>query len=1054
MPPHPTPSSDRFLVSTQDKNTMSVRIGYLNVRGLNVEKHEACIRLIDSGRHRWGVTLTGVGIFDILVLSETWFVRYDYMAHPYSIAQSLRPERKGNSRHTGGLLVMAKDGGLIHSVQTSRHCILMKIVGGVGVLSVYLPPSLSTHQVGVELDSFPDHRYDVIVGDINVRFVGLSKSRSTSTHEKQSFWNRWNRENGFGMAIPSEEPVRVTMEQRRTLHKGGHSLNPSTVGDRLSMCANPELDHVLRRESTEVKVQFLETKQFGIDTDHEYLIRCSFPLPEGILLQEKEKPGLGRFRLENLKKDGFRERAKRCWTHLDSEIDWDIVDVDRFDSTLCCAIQAVFDESLGTYDAIHCRKTRDVAGPRLQSELSDTAPILLFKRKQRGLKKRLTITPETEGRSAMEECSERFSRLFDNPSNVILPKVDHRDAIVDELRERVWPREIGRFIREYPKDKACGADSIHSILMSALQDTSFVVRLSDLFDLCIRAGKTPRRWNESITYLLPKTNEPPVTSDTVRPLSVLPMFRRAFESLILPTFTDERHHFARLHPCQAGFRKGYSTLTHATICHHALSTGAVSLAVFLDFRSAYDVTPAAKVIEALGRRGMSPLLQRLVHSLMFDDARLRLAVNGDLSDLITRSCGLPQGSILSPIIFDMFIDSLVRRLNIGRPDRTVPSCLFFADDGALLCEGMGEARRLLRIAEHWAKDNGMAFNVPKCGVIHRDPSAKSPLSVDGSEIPTVDTYRYLGFNVTSRGIDFAAHVVSRAEAGQAFLGFARAQCTEWVPSARRSIYNTFIRPQLEYGAPLIYAHRTIDGDKSLLRPLQDVQDRALNWILGSESKHYNVLRGILGTETVEERLRHLRAGFQRHLHETNDENPIRALIVASLPGDLLHALRSDALFDEFMSGQTGSRPLKDSLREFLLRKRRATVSNGRSILVGYVPLSARTDGLVDRVLMSPAKTQQCFVLWRIGSLFTNRKCPCGSRWLRGHIPCLYDDPLSAELREAFREAKGTMSKNFCKLDFLLNRQEWEWAARLIARWTEELKVEIPDRREVAQVVQT
>src|SRR4030095_1003450 len=120
----------------------------------------------------------------------------------------------------------------------------------------------------------------------------------------------------------------------------------------------------------------------------------------------------------------------------------------------------------------------------------------------------------------------------------------------------------------------------------SLSSAGFFPRLSGLFALCIREGRTPRRWNQSVMYLLPKKSDG-VTCDSVRPLSILPMFRRIFEGLILPFFV-EKHSYTKLTPCQAGFRKGYSTLTHATICHHALSTKSVPYAIFLDFKAAYD----------------------------------------------------------------------------------------------------------------------------------------------------------------------------------------------------------------------------------------------------------------------------------------------------------------------------------------------------------------------------------------------------------------------------------------------------------------------------------
>src|SRR5436190_883760 len=177
-----------------------------------------------------------------------------------------------------------------------------------------------------------------------------------------------------------------------------------------------------------------------------------------------------------------------------------------------------------------------------------------------------------------------------------------------------------------------------------------------------------------------------------RHLSILPMFRRIFESLLLPIFTDPNVPYARLHPAQAGFCKGYSTLTHAAICHHAISTKAVPYAIFLDFKAAYDVTSVHHVMKSLRQRNLPVRLQYLVHSLMFLNGSFRLVVNGQLSRCIQRDCGLFQGSPLSPVIFDMFIDPLIYELNY-RPLSIISRCLFFADDGLLLPQSLQDAKR-------------------------------------------------------------------------------------------------------------------------------------------------------------------------------------------------------------------------------------------------------------------------------------------------------------------------------------------------------------------------
>ena len=542
-------------------------------------------------------------------------------------------------------------------------------------------------------------------------------------------------------------------------------------------------------------------------------------------------------------------------------------------------------------------------------------------------------------------------------------------------------------------------------------------------------------------YLLPKTNCPPITCNSVRPLSILPMFRRIFESLILLMLTDQTRSFAQLHPTQAGFRKGYSTLTQAAICHHALTMKSIQYAIFLDFKSAYDVTTVNHVMQSLQRRSLPVRLQHLIHSLMFSNASFRLIVNGRLSPVLRRDRGLPQGSPLSPVIFDMFIDSLNHKLN-SESDGTIPRSLFFADDGLLLSKDEEEAKRQLSIAEQWADDNGMTYNVLKCGVIGTAPMVgKTSFLLCGAEIPFVSSYKYLGFQVTTEGIDFQRHIQLQTESVTSFLKYVQIQCSEWAPYTRYIIYNTFLRPKLEYGAPLTYAFKQHMRMKDLLTSIQNIQNEAIAWIFNGNINKVKILEGISVALTVEQRFSHLRCSFQLHLDHAADSNPIRRLISVSKSDQYLFTLRSEKLYTQFLCQPdlpSEYPALRHSMSLFLLSRRSGIISQSKSILINYIPITSRMDSLVDKVLTAPIQFQRMFLSWRRGALFLNATCICGERWHRGHIPCLPKPTLTSKHQIEFVKCREERSKNFCELDYLLNVQEWDLAFDIIKLWQKTL----------------
>jgi len=740
------------------------------------------------------------------------------------------------------------------------------------------------------------------------------------------------------------------------------------------------------------------------------------------------------------------------WSSVDDTVDWDIQDVDRYDALLLNALSTTADSVLGMYDVLSCKKTPDVVANKLMNSPTSTlAAIRLYKRKRRRDSSKLAIQSKSLDSTPMDECVKKYITLLSSslppPSPPSLPEPD---PLLPHLLAMISIANLTKLLKVYPKDKSCGMDGIHILLILALSGTTFYFRLSHLFGLCIQSGTVPSRWNHSLMFLLPKTKTPPITCDHVRPLSILPIFRRLFDSLILPAFTNPSLHYCKLHPSQAGFRIGYSTLTQAAICHHAIESKSIQFIIFLDFQAAYDVILSSEIMAALQSRNMPARLCSLVLSSMFNDASYNIVVNSDLSNSISRNRGLPQGSPLSPIIFNLFINSLVVELNQHNVS-DIPHGLFYADDGALLAPDLATAKILLRIAERWARDHGMTYNISKCGVLCIQPGLAVQLTLNDKPIPVVDTYTYLGFPMTSNGINFLQYITNIAESTQSYLKLLEFEGQEWSPSIRWAIYCTFVRPQMEYGAPLIMAYVQKRSDVSLLDILQKQQNRALNWVLCSSpnSPHNTTHEGILGTLPVMERFTHLRCRFQFHLDQCFYENPLRRILhnhIATL-GTLLGSFHRDLLYNKFKCSpeyNAAQFHTKESdsvlLTQYLLSLRADHLRHREThrVLLRCISPGSRTQRLVDKVFYAPTLFQRDFVIWRRGILFWGCKCTCGAAWNRGHIHCLGYIGLPDKLDRAFQDEKPRRPKNFNVIDFLLNEGQWELAHNILHSWKEKL----------------
>ncbi|KAE8226848.1 hypothetical protein CF319_g626 [Tilletia indica] len=524
----------------------------------------------------------------------------------------------------------------------------------------------------------------------------------------------------------------------------------------------------------------------------------------------------------------------------------------------------------------------------------------------------------------------------------------------------------------------------------------FPVQLARLFRLCAACKVVPRRWGRALVHLIPKQKTGLPTPQTSRPIAMLPMFRRLFESIFVRQLTADSH-WARLHPGQCGFRRGWSCASALLTNHVASSSRPV--AIYLDIENAFPSVRAEHELDALRQRGAPLGVRQLSWALLTTGLCARLVVNGFRSEVISITRGLPQGAICSPAFFSLLIDELLHILNDGCPPDD-PAAVFYADDGAILARSETEAQELLRRAEAWAASRGLRFNVRKCGVVCRSPIS---LSLCDQLLPQVEDYRYLGIPRSVDGLDLSQYLNNKLEAMQAVLRRMRAVGGSWTPAARLSVFQSHCASLLDFGGGLLHHFSQLPESPistEQMDALDSFFDEAVCWISDLPPSRRLLAHSMCGLVSGRVRLAHLALGLEQHLRNSHASNPARALLRrtsaarSTVHAGLITSLCSSPLSVAFALAQRQQRerhPEWDPLsrRSFLRRERRRWLQENTGILGVRVGDMHRLPSLSDRLLRLPSVPLRLLATrWRSGTIFCRMTCVCGERWTRGHVDCL------------------------------------------------------------------
>ena len=509
---------------------------------------------------------------------------------------------------------------------------------------------------------------------------------------------------------------------------------------------------------------------------------------------------------------------------------------------------------------------------------------------------------------------------------------------------------VSKTISAYSKKKAAGHDRCHASLWKMLNwnddrwnshverelaanrqpldPTRFQARgprhialrlLTLLYRLCALMGWTPRRWNIGLVKPLSKKGANMFYIEDSRPVALTVVVRRFFEKTLLPFASDSPPPAQLRHPLafpersstQFAFAKGFSQLSQILMMH-MLMRGATDRLISLywlliDFQGAYDSVPIWMVLDILWESQTAPSMVALMDAL-FTETYCHLQVNGVVTPLIRKFRGLFQGAVLSPLLFNVFLDPLLRALSLYIPHPCItferedggneqiqfPNHFAFADDLTLVATSPFSGQLMLDMVVNWAASRFMDIHPVKTvclGFTENDsPTLRLAQPI---RLPCVTSATVLGVKFSSAGVLAKDTFELRSEKANRTLNLTRRLRVDWNTAPRIipvTFFRSFVRPTMEYALALILAIGSYDSPidrrfrQLALAEIDRTNAIALRWAF--QVPVSDCTRGLLsirplaamaGTLLAKDRCDCLAAQFMCHLDSMAWNNPLRTL---------------------------------------------------------------------------------------------------------------------------------------------------------------------------------
>jgi hypothetical protein len=454
-----------------------------------------------------------------------------------------------------------------------------------------------------------------------------------------------------------------------------------------------------------------------------------------------------------------------------------------------------------------------------------------------------------EPKEIADTLNQCFQDVFVTENDGEVPFFETRAAshkFVDLDPNEITYEMVVKKLRELDDKKACGVDKLHPILLKNCAD-AFTVPLTLIFRASLATSQIPTQFRSANVTPLFKKGDKTVPSN-YRPVSLTVVPCKIMEAILREKIEDhfyknnflakQQHGFVRSKSCTTNLLE---TLDYISFC---IDNGIPVDVILLDFAKAFDTVPHRRLIAKLRAYGISGLVLNWIEAFL-KNRRQRVVQGEIVSSWAEIFSGVPQGSVIGPLLFVIYINDLPSDLeNVSK---------LYADDTKIIskvdsAESVKRVQKDLDRAFKWTEDWLLKFNVNKCVVMHYGHNNKnSPFYIDGKQLVKSDSERDLGVTF-SINLKWKNQVVTATSKANQMLGRIKKSFASFDCKLFKSLYLTFIRPLLEFAVPVWSPY--LKGDCELI---EKVQHRATKLVTSIGNRPYEDRLKMLGLTTLTER---------------------------------------------------------------------------------------------------------------------------------------------------------------------------------------------------------